>query len=95
MSAAESPLAFGPYRIEVEGDEPLRHVTIRSADGQRPEPNWYEMQYMKCMALGAQAFAVEVFPASRDVVDGAHQRHLWEADERVAALFNMRADFCL
>jgi hypothetical protein len=63
---------FGPYLLEVDGD----HAVIRRADDQPVEPGWYELQHMKCLAFGAQATAVEVFPASHDLVDGQHQRHL-------------------
>jgi len=75
-------LVFGPYRIEVFGEEPKRHAVIRREDRARPEPTWYEMQHMKCLALRGSTIAIEVFPAMQSLVDGEHQRHLWEIDQR-------------
>lgn len=69
---------FGPYLIEVIGN----HATIWREDLKPVEPTFYEMQYMKDLAFGGCATAVEVFPSHRNLVDGAHQRHLWEVDEK-------------
>lgn len=70
---------FGPYIIEVDGD----HAMIRRVDGAPVEPTFYEMQHMKCVAFGGRATAIEVFPDSRDLVDGENQRHLWEMDKAI------------
>jgi len=67
---------FGPYAIDAEDN----HCSIRRHDGLPVEPTFYEMQYMKDMAFGGTATAVEVFPAHRHLVDGQHQRHLWRVD---------------
>lgn len=32
---------------------------------------------MKDMAFGRDETAIEIFPSSSNLVDGAHQRHLW------------------
>ena len=42
--------------------------------------SFYEMQYAKDIAFGGDVWAIEVFPAHRDLVDGQNQRHLWEVD---------------
>lgn len=71
---------FGPYTVEVVDEG--RRATIRREDGEAPQPEWYELQAMKCMAFGSRATAVEIFPDARRIVDGQNQRHLWVVDPR-------------
>lgn len=66
---------FGPYLVWRQSDD---HAVIRRQDGGPVEPTFYEMQHMKNMAFGGTAWAVEVFPPHRHLVDGEHQRHLWQ-----------------
>ncbi len=76
------PAAFGPYTIAWNVNEPA-HAVIRRADGAPPEPTWYEMQHMKCIAFGSHARAVEVYPAQADLYDTANMRHLWCVPEAI------------
>jgi hypothetical protein len=39
---------------------------------------WDVLQALKDEYLGADAVAVEVYPAARDVVNEVNRRHLWE-----------------
>jgi len=68
--------SFGCYEVEVDGD----HAIITRLDGGPPQPTFYEMQHMKCEAFGADRWAVEAFPAARNLVDGQNQRHLWAVE---------------
>lgn len=72
----EATRTFGPYIINIEGS----HAIIRRADGKTADPTFYEMQHMKCLAFGGPAWAVEVFPAAKELVDGQNQRHLWRVE---------------
>ncbi len=68
---------FGPYVVQFEDES---HVVIRREDGAPVEPTFYEMQHMKSLAFSGPATAIEVYPAARDLVDGANQRHLWRVE---------------
>jgi hypothetical protein len=68
---------FGPYLLEVENN----HAVIRREDDEPCEPTFYELQHIKNMAFGGDATAIEVFPSHVNLVDGQHQRHLWQVDE--------------
>ncbi len=82
-----TPITFGPYTVSIAVERPDQAV-IRRADGAPPEPSWYELQHMKCLAWGSHAVAVEVFPAQADLYDTANMRHLWlvPSDVRVPNL---------
>lgn len=67
---------FGDYIVDVEKN----HATISHNDGTEPQPTFYELQCIKNQAFGGAAVVVEVFPANRDLIDGQHQRHLWEVN---------------
>lgn len=70
------PVAFGPYTVSIDANDET-HAVVRRADGAPPEPTWYELQHMKCLAFGSHAVAVEVFPKADELVDTANMRHLW------------------
>lgn len=72
-------LSFGPYMIEVDAD----HAVIYREDGEWFTPTFYELQHIKCLAFGGDQWAIEVFPAARDLVDGQQQRHLWRVDRNL------------
>ena len=69
---------FGPYICEMQEH---RHVVVRRYDDQPVDLTWYELQHIKSMMFGGSAYAVEIFPAMSDVVDGQNQRHLWWMDK--------------
>jgi len=69
--------SFGDYLIEIEGN----HAVIRRKDNEPANPSWYELQYMKNIAFGGDAFAIEVFPSQRNLIDGQNQRHLWKTEK--------------
>lgn len=52
-----------------------RHLAVSSLTGERP--TWHEMQRIKDEIAGPGATAVEVYPPSAEVVDGADMYHLW------------------
>jgi hypothetical protein len=70
------PVTFGPYTVSIDAEHP-DHAVIRRADGMPPEPTWYELQHMKCLAFGSHARAVEIFPSMSMLFDTANMRHLW------------------
>ncbi len=76
-------VAFGPYTVSINATHP-GHAVIRRADGAPPEPTWYELQHMKCLAFGSHVRAVEVFPAQAKLYDTANMRHLWLVPDDVA-----------
>jgi hypothetical protein len=76
------PVTFGPYTVSIDAANP-EHAVIRRADGAPPEPTWYELQHMKCLAFGSHARAVEVFPAQAELYDTANMRHLWAVPAKV------------
>jgi hypothetical protein len=70
----DAPVAiFGPYRMTVVAS----HAVITRTDGLPPEPTWYELQHLKCLAWGSHARAVEIFPAQTHLYDTRNKRHLW------------------
>ena len=76
------PVTFGPYTVSIDQKQP-DHAVIRRADGLPPEPTWYEIQHMKCLAFGSHARAVEVFPAQSKLYDTANMRHLWAVPDHI------------
>lgn len=52
-----------------------RHLAITSLSQIRP--TWWEMQRIKDELAGHSATAVEIYPPSNEVVDGANMYHLW------------------
>ena len=57
---------FGPYV----------HLTIRSRDGSTRH-DWRDFQRIKNELVGAEAEAVELYPAESRLVDTANHYHLW------------------
>lgn len=67
-----------PIETEVMGfavmvDEALGHLTV-THDGSL---TWDQLQGIKCAVWGNEARAIEVYPASADVVNNGQFRHLW------------------
>lgn len=54
------------------------HLIIKRHDGKSIKVSWDVLQEIKNDVLGEDALAVEIFPASSEVVDEANWRHLWE-----------------
>lgn len=77
------PKAFGPYTVSIDAYHP-DHAVIRRADGQPPEPTWYELQHMKELAFGSHVRAVEVFPEADKLYDTANMRHLWRLPAEIS-----------
>lgn len=59
---------------------PCMHVVIRSKPG-NPEPTWAHKQRIKDELVGRERVAVEVFPATKELVDQADAYHLWVLPE--------------
>lgn len=57
----------------------VRHLAVSSLSQDRP--TWWEMQRIKCDLAGGQSTAVEVYPPSDQVVDGADMFHIWVLPE--------------
>ncbi len=57
----------------------VRHFAVSSLSHERP--TWWEMQRIKCDLAGESATAVEVYPPSDQVVDGADMFHIWVLPE--------------
>ena len=61
---------YGPYG-------PCRHLRVWREDGGDGIP-WDHLQQLKDHALGAETWAVEVYPPAERVVNEINMRHLWE-----------------
>ncbi len=61
------------HRIEVSVDDGLGHMEI----GHDGTITWDDMQAIKAYVWGDGARAIEVYPASADVVNAGNFRHLW------------------
>lgn len=57
----------------------VRHLAVSSLSQKRP--TWWEMQRIKCDLSGEWSTAVEVYPPSDQVVDGADMFHIWVLPE--------------
>lgn len=66
---------FGSYKIEKNTES---HATVHCPPN--ATPSFYEMQMFKSIAFGGDGCAIEVFSATKDLVDGENQRHLWAVD---------------
>jgi len=65
--------AFAVLKRELRNG--IVHLAISPFSGERP--SWPEMQRIKNELAGPEAYAVEVYPQERKVVNGAHMYHLW------------------
>jgi hypothetical protein len=54
----------------------VEHISLRRND-RKPTMPWRDLQRIKTELAGADAEAIELFPAEDRVVDCANQRHLW------------------
>jgi hypothetical protein len=67
------------YRDAEHGFDPtwtLHHLSIHRRD-RAPCSDWREFQQIKTAVLGADAEAVQLYPAEDRLVDGANEYHLW------------------
>lgn len=58
------------------------HIAIRRKDRKPFNPTWPELQKIKNTVIGEDVYAVEIFPASNDVVNNANFRHLWIMEKK-------------
>lgn len=56
----------------------VRHLKIWRDDHKPIVAEWSVIQEIKNDMLGEDAYAVEVYPQTSNVVDEANYRHLWE-----------------
>ncbi len=54
----------------------ITHLMIRPHDC-KPVHNWQHFQRIKNELIGAEAIAVEVYPAESELIDDANLYHLW------------------
>jgi hypothetical protein len=59
-----------------EGIPPMIHLSIKRND-REPIHDWRVLQEIKNELVGAEAEAVELYPAESRLVDTANQYHLW------------------
>jgi len=59
-------------------------ISMWRKDGERL--SWEEVQEIKCQVIG-DTVAIEVYPASCDVVNLRHTRHLWFGEEITKTVF--------
>ena len=71
-------IIYEDYIIEIYHET---HIVIRKMDKSPVNPTWYELQYIKNIAIGIEAYAVEVYPSEEDLVDNANIRHLWKVNK--------------
>ncbi|WP_281955452.1 DUF7694 domain-containing protein [Pseudophaeobacter arcticus] len=64
---------FEAFGFPVEVDQNLGHLWVIH-DG---SISWDQLQEIKNQAWGADARAIEVYPAKKDVVNSLDCRHLW------------------
>ena len=72
-------MAISPYEVQVMGN----HLRIRRRDGKPVRATWDVLQRIKNDFLGSDVMAVEVFPATEDVVFEANIRHMFLVPEGV------------
>jgi hypothetical protein len=65
------------YRVYVVPEAGYTHLLIERADGRPIRSTWDVLQAIKDDAVGADRYAVEVFPDKNSLVYRANARHLW------------------
>jgi hypothetical protein len=81
------------YSVQIT-DEPtdwglVVHLWIRRHDGDAAR-SWADLQRIKDELVGPDRVAIEVFPASSDLVDQANMYHLWVLPEGIELPFGLR-----
>lgn len=85
VRAVHSNLAFCvSERLVYPG---VLHLAVLSLSGARPA--WPEMQRIKDEIAGPARVAIEVYPPSAQVVDGADVHHLWVLPEGTTLPFGL------
>jgi hypothetical protein len=69
----------------------IRHLKVRRRDG-KDGIGWDVLQTIKNEMLGEDVTAVEVYPASDQVVNEANIRHLWEMPEPLPFTLDRRSN---
>jgi hypothetical protein len=71
------------YQVAIDKDPPhgfpgvvLWHLSIKRID-KEPIMDWRDLQAIKDQLCGAEAEAIQLFPAKSRVVDTSNQYHLW------------------
>lgn len=71
------------YQVAIDKDPPhgfpgvlMWHLSIKRID-KEPIMDWRDLQAIKDQLCGAEAEAVQLFPAKSRVVDTSNQYHLW------------------
>lgn len=67
----------------------VTHYAVSSLSEERP--TWWEMQRIKNDLSGPEATAIEVYPPTSEVVDGANMFHIWVLPERLPFSIGRRA----
>ena len=65
------------------------HLIIERNDGQSIEADWDTIQLIKNDVLGEDVCAIEIYPASSNVVNEINRRHLWVVDPDFVRSFDM------
>jgi hypothetical protein len=71
------------YQVAIDKDPPhnfpatiMWHLSIKRID-KEPIMDWRDLQAIKTQLCGAEAEAIQLFPAESRVVDTSNQYHLW------------------
>lgn len=71
------------YQVNIDRNPPhsfpdtvLWHLSIKRRN-KNPVHDWRDLQAIKNVLVGREYEAIELYPASSRVVDGANQYHLW------------------
>jgi len=67
-----------------------KHIVIQRRDGQPIVAEWDVLQQIKNEMVGEETFAIELFPASSNLVNETNRRHLWVISDEQAAEFNIK-----
>ena len=63
-----------------------QHLIIQRRDGEPISAEWDVLQAIKDDVLGADVFAVEVYPAQNALVNEVNRRHLWSIPKEVLGI---------
>lgn len=66
------------------------HIVIQRRDGKPITAEWDVLQQIKNEMVGEDAFAIEIYPSSSDLVNETNRRHLWVVSDALIADFNIK-----
>ena len=81
MKIDSKKIQFKQYTIHYEKETFPRVIGITKGNNDPFNISWYDLQKIKCLALGDEISAIEIFPSKSKLVDDAHVRWLWEIDQ--------------